>query len=709
MNRGVFGAFATILAQAKTERSARAKQSHGEAGNIRRDSGVQGPFDDLFDDLPTSGRMRSIRRDLLDRPIATVMDSEQASRHYLAFMRGDIDEATLNTRLTGCILQEGMSKEEIEAAFPPAPAIPGQSDLAFNRTALIATILWQEWQRVGKRRPQGNIRHFWYTHLMFTLTRVLGDSKIDSILNCYNHVLKSLVKQEGFQYADLNLVSIKSDLCEAIFADSPYPNILMACEKESYHTYLKRLAHVFHVTFLSLGGQGSYQVYEDLVFQFMEHGIDLDQEFRLLTVTDFDPHGYKIEATAKEHLERAGIRRVTIERVYLGAEHITQGIKDRFAVPYEVQKKKASATKGACSLYNWFGAITGGIYQRDDAWVQFPRNGDGTYHVPQLTTGDEGYKLYRVELDNFREDVLIELLIDALERLIDGAEYYYTAAKRLWRQTIRRGAVDAATTLIHRAVREKLRPFERSLSELRDRLEARWAALTAEEDTLIAHVKEDRDFHIESLQEQIDGLQARIDALREQREDLERQQASLRETADDVVDFLHAVQRTVAPEIPAAQQLLDPIDDRLTAYGDEQEATQADTVAAQFDRERVPIREVIDCSPHAGTVFQRARAGAETFTAELTYTEQRRVTSAAEDDLETQQETMRVEVPDLPLETVDAIGARIRRAEVLLAQAERNGEIPEEWRALLRLLAGHYLNDHSGWNPWEDWDEGGWR
>jgi hypothetical protein len=141
-------------------------------------------FDDLFDGLPTTGRMRSIRRDLLHRPIATVLDSERASQHYLAFMRGDIDDATLDAELEHCILERGMTKAEIEAAFPPQPLCPGQSGLSFNRTALIATILWQEWQRVGHRRPQGNIRHFWYTHLMFTLTRVMQDTNIRSIEEC---------------------------------------------------------------------------------------------------------------------------------------------------------------------------------------------------------------------------------------------------------------------------------------------------------------------------------------------------------------------------------------------------------------------------------------------------------------------------------------------------------------------------------------------
>ena len=653
--------------------------------------------------------MRSIRRDLLHRSIATVLDSDRASQHYLAFMRGEINAATLDAALEHCIVERGMTKAEIEETFPPQPLCPGQNDLSFNRTALIATIVWQEWQRVGQRRPKGNIRHFWYTHLMYTLTRVMQDTNIRSMEECFNRVLGQLVRQENFRYADLNFVSMKSKLCEAIFADSPYPNIILACEKESYHTYLKRLAHVFHVTFLSLGGQGSYGVYEDLVFQFMEVGITLDQEFRILVVTDFDPHGYKIQAAAKEHLERAGIRRVTIERVYLNPEHITPGIIERFAVPYEVGKSKASTTKGACSLYNAFGALTGGIYKRAGAWVQFQRNGDGTYHVPQLTNGDEGYELYRVELDNFREDVLIELLIDALARVIDGADYYYTAAKILWRETIKRGVVEAAHTLIQRAVRAKTQPVDRQLRELRDRLGERWNELTADEQTLIERVREDYDSQYESIQEDIDDLQERINTLREEQERLGRQQWSIQQTADDVVAFLRAVKRVVVPDIPAAQQLLVPADEQLRAYREAQEEAQTEPVVNQFTIEPSAIRDVVDCSSHAETVFQQARAGAETFTAELDYQDRRRVTSAAEDDMEAQQESMTVEVPDLPAETVDDIAQRVRDANELLAQADRTGELPDEWQTLRAHLVDHYINDDLDWDPWDDWEDGAWQ
>jgi len=671
---------------------------------------VQG-WDDLFNDLPTSGGLRCIRKDLVDQPIATVMDAVQASRHYLAFMREEIDPETLDRELLGCILEHGMTKEQIEAAFPPRPAFPGQSNLSVNLRGLVATVIWQEWQRVGQRREKGNIRHFWYTHLMFTLTRVMKHMNIASIMSCFNEVLKLLVRREGFRYADLNFVSIKSKLCEAIFADSPYPNIILACEKESYHTYLKRLAHVFHVTFISLGGQGSYGAFEDLVFQFMDYGIDLDQEFRILVITDYDPQGYDIQDGAKDHLVRAGISRVTIDRVYLRPEHITDGIIDRFAVPYDVAKGKRSAVKSACTLYNKFGAKTGGIYKRRTTGerVQFPRNGHGMYQVPQLTDGPGEYTLYRVELDNFDPNVLNQLLIDALERIIDGAEYYYAAARKLWRETIRRGAVDAAQALIQGAVRAKVQPIERGLRELRDRLVERWNELTTDEQNLIERVREDYDSQYESIQENIDNIQGQIDALRDEQRGLERQQEAYRETVDDVVEFLRAVKRAIVPDIPAAQQLLAPADAQISAYREAQEEVQMEPTVNQFTVEPAGIRDVVDCSSHAGTVFQEARASAETFTAELDYLEQRRVTSAARDNLEAQQEAMTVDVPDLPAEAVEDIAQRVRDASELIAQAERTGELSDEWQTLRTHLVDHYLNDDLDWDPWDDWEDGVWQ
>jgi hypothetical protein len=269
--------------------------------------------------------------------------------------------------------------------------------------------------------------------------------------------------------------------------------------------------------------------------------------------------------------------------------------------------------------------------------------------------------------------------------------------------------VEAAKALIQRAVQEQLRPFLLALCDIRDRLQARWEELTADEEAIIQQVTDDRDFQVESLQERIDDLQEQIDALEEQQAALKRRQWAFEQTAADVVAFLRTVERTVAPDIPAAQRLLEPAEEQLDTYADEQEATQAEVVANRFNAEPVSIREVIDFSADTGTVFRHARAGAQDFDARISFSDQQQITSAAADDLEAQQETMTVEVPDLPHDIVEDVAERVRGAEQLLDQAERNGSIPDRWRALLNRLERHYIRGAIGWNPWDDWDDGGWR
>jgi hypothetical protein len=666
---------------------------------------MQGSFDDLFDDLPTPQGRMNIRRDLTQR-VATVMDAARSSELYVRFIRGEITDDEFDEGLRDFIVAHGMTKADIEREFPPPPRIGiyKHNTLTFNRTALIATIVWQEWQEVGRNRPPGNIRHFWYTHLMYTLMRIMGDTKVDSILTCYNKVLGDLARYEHFRYADLNLISVKSKLCEAIFEDSPYPNIILACEKESYHEYLKRLAHVFHITYISLGGQPSRGAFEDLVMQFLEAGIDIRQEFRLFTVSDFDPQGYDIQEAAKRHLEEYGLHRVTLERVYLRPEHITPGIVERFAVPYEVGKSKEASTKAACTLYNKFGALTGGIYKLRGVWQRFERNSHG-YDVPRLTDSTRGYELGRVELDNFDDRVLLHLLIDALEQAIDGAEYYYAAATKVWRETIASRVGEVAKALIRGAVGQHLIPWLRRIVDLTDQLEARWEALTADEEELIDAVTDDRDEEVDDIQERIDEIQRRIDELYEEQSNLEDRRQQRESTADDIRDFLHAVQEARVPAIPEAQRRVSAAEDLLRGYRDAQEEALTEPVAARFDTARVPIREVVNLDGMAAHVFQRARDGAQTFEAQLDWAVQERIRTAAGDDLDAQQAGLTVDVPRPTDELLDEMNEHLDAADALVSEAVR---LPEEtlsdgWRVLLRELRT------PGYNPWRAWRRGAWR
>jgi len=99
-------------------------------------------FDDLLSE-ETSGRV-NIKKNLPKR-IATVLDSERSSGLYLQFMRGQISEAEFDEGLDDCVIEYGMTKEEIERYFPPA--LRHKNRLSFNRTSVIASIK-SKWQLV---------------------------------------------------------------------------------------------------------------------------------------------------------------------------------------------------------------------------------------------------------------------------------------------------------------------------------------------------------------------------------------------------------------------------------------------------------------------------------------------------------------------------------------------------------------------------------
>ena len=74
-------------------------------------------FDDLFEDMlgfrAETARRVNIKRNLPKR-IATVLDAERASELYLQFIRREITEQEFDDGLEDCVMEYGMTKEEIE-------------------------------------------------------------------------------------------------------------------------------------------------------------------------------------------------------------------------------------------------------------------------------------------------------------------------------------------------------------------------------------------------------------------------------------------------------------------------------------------------------------------------------------------------------------------------------------------------------------------
>ena len=648
-------------------------------------------FDDLFEDRlglrEEPYRRVNIKRDLPKR-IATVLDAERASELFIQFVRGEISEPEFDASLEDCVVEYGMAKEEIEQYFPPDPR--HKDKLSFNRTSLIASIIWEEKELVGRNRRPGNVRHFWYTNLMYTLMKVMGDTNIPSIDCTYGKMLADLVRYEGFRYSDLNLTSNKSELCEALFKDSPYPNVIIACEKESYHDHLKRLANIFRITFISLGGQGSYKVYEDLVVEFINAGIDINKEFHIFTISDFDPQGYCIQDTAKEHLERAGIRKVTIHRVYLCPEHITKGIVDRHAVPYIWRKNTSKGNKGALTLYNKFGTRTGGIYKRGDEWQRFSQNGDGRYDIPVFNASVNGYELYRVELDNFQDEVLLQLLIDALADFIDGSGYYYKKAQEYVDSLFQQRAETFAQNMITERVRTKLRNEYNLSWDLERQISEKSNVMVASLREVFARIEDDYNRRRNDIESEISRLYDELHDMNTLHESIENFRFALEAAKTrNLIELHKEYERTIS--------------NQLSLYSAKARERLLRTIIQSLKEEDFPLRNWVDFAEVKNKIFEAARAGAETFEIELSYSHKMALNNNFDDELK---ERWEESLPSIQLPPVhDEILSLPAQAEKLKAKVKSVTESTFDDLLLRRIEALRSLfDDDTSWRTDDFWE-----
>jgi hypothetical protein len=148
---------------------------------------------------------------------------------------------------------------------------------------------------------------------------------------------------------------------------------------------------------------------------------------------------------------------------------------------------------------------------------------------------------------------------------------------------------------------------------------------------------------------------------------------------------------------------------------DEQVETLTEPISAAFDVDRVQIRDRVNFSPVAGEVFRQARSGAETFDAWVPVAIEQRLSAAARNDVDAQQDEISVEVPAVAEDILSDVSQRLQASEALLASAQReDGELSPQWRTLLEQLEERYSSnpddeDLSSYDPWSEWEAGAWQ
>jgi hypothetical protein len=292
---------------------------------------------------------------------------------------------------------KNMSAAELRQYFPAGT----------DKSCIMRSIIMSE-KNYGTVTYERSLRSFWYSAVKPTLDKLgllsSGDqteeglTKWDATLSRY---MVDLLKRGLLTYADLHIVDnsrrrdnpssfYKTDFLQTYahqITTAPYPNIIIATEKDTVYNIIRDLAKLLGCSCISSKGQNSMGAMEDLVRGIIDRD-DITDDIHIITMTDYDPAGYYI-AEALEDQVRAVLnalgtyRDVTIERI---------GITPMQLSPELVEANKY--TPKEANRAKWFDR-TGGI--------------DGE---------EKG-----LELDALEPDEIRRIFIDNIKDLIDPDAY----------------------------------------------------------------------------------------------------------------------------------------------------------------------------------------------------------------------------------------------------------------------------------------------
>lgn len=270
------------------------------------------------------------------------------------------------------VQERGMSEDKMIAHLP-APS--SNSPLKFNRTAVIRASLLEEFLKVGRKREEGNVRRFWYTNLLHTLTKILGDTeKPKAIMSTLVRCWREMVESGLCHYDGMNIISGKEFLYESHSLHSPYAYIFNFIEKSDYLKPFRWFAKLFGIHIVAPSGQPSRAAMYSTVRNLMLQGVDLSQTFYVLVISDLDPAGMSIQKTMIRHLELAlrhysGKNNPRVEkiRLFVKPDQISKEMIENSAIPYiHMEAKTKEAIKAAKTKYGKFAKeIGGGIYDKN--------------------------------------------------------------------------------------------------------------------------------------------------------------------------------------------------------------------------------------------------------------------------------------------------------------------------------------------------------
>ena len=253
----------------------------------------------------------------------------------------------------------GMTDGELRAQF-------GRADKADVLRSLI--LAERDAIRAGAVREDRTLRNFWYDHIKPVLSRAgrlaettkgpkAQDVDWDGLLSKY---LASLVRKGETSYAELRIVdgsrqrqpatAIAHTVADVRLVGAHYPWVILFTEKDTIWPEVENLASLYGVSAISGGGQPAAACTADVVRQILACDAYDGQDLILLSLTDYDPFGFKIADSQRAQLqELAGAVAVRHDRLGLNPVQLSRAERDA----------KAYTPKDA-GLAEWY-AETGGV------------------------------------------------------------------------------------------------------------------------------------------------------------------------------------------------------------------------------------------------------------------------------------------------------------------------------------------------------------
>lgn len=277
-----------------------------------------------------------------------------------------------------------MSKEELVQALGK-----------LKGSELMRSIIMNEKQFCSCIHPRSQ-RNFWYSVVkpcLDKLGKLSSEDNTEDALSGWDKklslYLSELVSEEKLTYQDIMIFDESRKYNVPLYSFSPYTNIIVACEKDTVYSIVEDISDLLGCSCISSKGLCSLGAMEQLIRKIQASKDYPLEKIILLILSDYDPTGYNIADTLKEHANTilrvlGSDCKVIAKRIGIVPEQLTEDeVENNMYTP----KKKGM-----------------------DKWME-------------LTGGINGMEK-GLELDALEQDRIREIFAKELQPYIDSSNYF---------------------------------------------------------------------------------------------------------------------------------------------------------------------------------------------------------------------------------------------------------------------------------------------